>query len=120
MKLKFFDIAKRLSKKSDHHRYRLGCVIVDKNSIIGFGYNQMKSHPKSPHKYKQIHAEFNAILGLLPYELKGSTMYVYREHKDGTLAEAKPCPSCQKLIQDCEIKEVFFTTKEGYKSYKPN
>lgn len=117
MKLKYFELAKRLSEKSDHHTHHIGCVIVKKNVILGLGFNQMKSHPKSPHDWKMIHAELHAVLGLLPYELKGAEMYVYREHKNGTLAIAKPCSSCQKLIRTCGIKTVYYTDEGGYSSY---
>ena len=36
MKLKYFELAKKLSEKSDY-RHRLGAVIVKKNRIAGFG-----------------------------------------------------------------------------------
>ena len=41
-------------------------------------------------------------------------LYVYREHKNGVKALARPCPACQKMIKDMGIKEVWFTTENGF------
>lgn len=118
MKVKFFDTAKRLSKKSEHHKHHIGCVIVNKNTMIGFGFNRLRTHPKSTHKYKSTHAELHATLGVPCKELEGSDMYLYRQHKDGTLATAKPCEGCQEYIRKCGIKRVFYTIENGYDYYK--
>lgn len=114
---KHFELARRLSKKSNHYQYRLGCVIVRHKTVIGIGYNQLKSHPKSPHAWKMIHAEFHALLGAIPSELNGADVYVYREHKDGSLAMARPCPSCHKMLEACGVRTINFTTEKGYDSY---
>ena len=118
MKIKFFDTAKRLSKKSEHHKHHIGCVIVNKNTLVGFGFNKLKTHPKSNHKYKSTHAELHAILGVPRDELRGSDMYLYRQHRDGQLATAKPCKYCEKLIKQSGIKRVFHTVEGGYDYYK--
>jgi deoxycytidylate deaminase len=115
--LKFFEIAKRVSKKSNHHRHKLGCVLVKKRELIGFGYNQMRTHPKAYTKYKTIHAEFHSILGLLPDELYNAIAYVYRETRDGVLAMAKPCQCCEKMFRDLNIKRVYYTIENGYGVY---
>lgn len=115
MKSKFFKLAKKLSEKSDHHSHHLGCVIVNKNSVISVGFNQLKTHSKSPHKYKMLHAEISALLGNTYRELKGCTAYIYREHRSGEKALAKPCPSCEIALKEAGIKKVCYTTEEGYK-----
>lgn len=111
---KFFELAKKISKKSNHHRYKLGCVIVKNRTILKTGFNQMKSHPKAYNYWKQIHAEFHAIMGLLPSDLRGATAYVYRELRDGSPAMAKPCPHCQQMFCDCNIRKVYYTTDGGF------
>jgi len=113
---KHFNLAKRLAKKSNHPRYQMSCVIVKGNTIISTGYNQLKTHPKSPHKWNMIHAEFAAVLGTPAAQLRGSTVYVYRELKNGESALAKPCKSCMKMLSDCEISRVFYSTANGYDS----
>lgn len=115
MKLKYFDFCKRLSLKSNHHQHKLGACIVKKNKIIGFGYNVDKTHTKSPHKYKRLHAEVASILGLPYEELRGSTIYVYRETKSGDLALARPCASCYEMIKLVGIKYICYSSIDGYK-----
>ena len=120
MKIKYFDLAKKLSKKSDHKHYHLGSVIVKKNKIIGIGWNRGRTHPKSPHKYKHLHAEIDAIIGLDFAQLKGSTIYVFRENKQGGLALAKPCSSCMEAIKTSGIKNLCYTTYGSYKKETVN
>jgi len=114
--LRYFELAKKLSRKSDHHRHKLGCVIVNRNKIVGVGWNLLKTHPSSRNKYRTIHAELAAILGIDPADLHGSSVYVFRESTHG-LALAKPCPTCNKMLQDCGVREVIYTTNEGYDTY---
>jgi len=115
MKIKYFELAKKLSKKSDHHSYHLGAVIVKKNRILNVGFNRNRTHPKSPHKYKYLHAEIDAIIGLDFEKLKGSTIYVFRENKQGGLALARPCSSCMTAIKTSGIKNLCYTTYGSYK-----
>jgi deoxycytidylate deaminase len=112
--LRFFNLARQLSLKSTHHTHRLGCVLVRGTKVIGVGYNQLKSHPNSPDDWKTVHAEFHAVLGVSPADLHKARAYVYRESKSGDWALAKPCTSCQKLLRDCGVVEVLFTTSSGY------
>lgn len=118
MKPKFFGIARKLSLKSDYH-HKIGAVIVKKNRIVGLGFNKpFKTNPNSNNPFKTIHAELDAILDADQDDLRGSTIYVFREYKDGTLACAKPCQHCQELIKRFEIKRVCYTDKGTFKEYK--
>lgn len=117
MKFKFFDLAKKLSKKSDYH-HKIGSVIVKKNRILGVGFNKpYKTSPHSNHPFRTIHAELDAILDANKEDLKGSTIYVYRELRNGKIASAKPCAHCQELLKRYEIKRVFYTDEGTYKEY---
>lgn len=111
---RFFELARKLSRKSNHHTYKLGCVISKRKFVVGVGWNQMKTHSKSPHAFKNIHAELHAILGAMPSDLEGATVYVYREHKNGLPALAKPCKCCEKMLCNCNIKKVCYTIDNGY------
>lgn len=113
MKSKFFEIAKTASKLSDHSAHKLGAVIVKKNKIISIGFNKKKTHTKSNHPWKGLHAEVCAIIKTKK-DLIGCTIYVYRETKLGRLATAKPCPSCFLAIKKTGIKEICYTTESGY------
>jgi cytidine deaminase len=43
----------------------------------------------------------------------GSTIFVARIKKDGTVAMAKPCPACQILLRARRVHEVHFTIDEA-------
>lgn len=112
--MKFLTMAKQLSKRSDHHTHKVGCVIARGNKIIGSGFNLLKTHPKSPHEHKSVHAEFMAALNA-GYNMKGATAYVFRELRDGTAAMARPCESCWRLLMDCGIKKVVYSFEGSFK-----
>lgn len=115
VKIRFFDLAKKLSQKSDHKRCRLGCVIVKKDKILGVGFNKMRTNPRSPHPFQTTHAELDAILNSSRIaDLAGSDLYIFRQTKDGSLANSFPCAHCQNLIREFKIKTVFYTDKNKY------
>jgi dCMP deaminase len=87
----------------------MGAVVVKKNKVIGMGFNKIKTHPKSNHPQKMIHAELDAILDCSEEDLIGADLYVFREYKNGEWACAKPCKHCQELISLCGVKNVFYT-----------
>jgi deoxycytidylate deaminase len=104
-----------ISQKGEHPQHKLGCIIAKKGKVVGLGFNQLKTHPKSPHPFGSIHAEFSAILGVDPGELHGATAYVYRQYKSGQPALAKPCKYCERVLRDCGISSVVYTVSDGFK-----
>lgn len=115
MKQRFFSLAKELSKHSDHKIHKHGAVVVNKSRVISVGFNKLKTTPRSPHTYKQIHAEMAAIFSSRA-NLDGCSIYIFRETKDGCMAESKPCSACMQVIRAAGIKRIFYSTKDGYKS----
>ena len=113
MKNRFFDVAKAASKHSDHPAHKLGAVIVKGNKIISVGFNKNKTHTKSNHAWKRLHAEICAIIKA-KQDLTGCSIYVYRETKNGALGLSKPCPSCFAAIKESGIKTMFYTTEHGF------
>lgn len=123
----FFKAAKAMSILSDHN-FQIGCVIVDKHRIISSGFNSnTKGHPIQANLDKKmfkcesvgkLHAEARALIPLLKsnIDLSRAIIYTYREHKDGTLAMARPCDRCLQLIKSAGIKRIRYTTNEGYSS----
>lgn len=122
----FFKAAKAVSELSDHEQYKIGAVVVSKHRIISSGFNHHnKTHPLQK-RYNRFrfegdavhtqHAELAALLPLIKEntDLSNATLYIHREHKDHTLACARPCKSCMKLIRDVGIRRVFYTTNIGY------
>jgi deoxycytidylate deaminase len=120
-----FRAAKSVSEMSDH-RVKVGCVVVNKHRIVSSGYN---SHTKC-HKTQamldkaifgcecpgKLHSETAALLPLIKdgIDLSRASIFVYREHKDGSIACAKPCARCERLIKKLGIKRVYFTIENGF------
>ena len=124
--LVYFAAAKAVSELSDHKHYKIGAVVVMNHRIISSASNSnSKTHPlqKKYNKYRftdegdhKQHAELAALVPLIRdgIDLSNAAIYVYRVHKNGTLAMSRPCPSCMQLIKDVGIKRVFYTTENGY------
>jgi deoxycytidylate deaminase len=110
----FLALARQASLKSGHHTHKMGCVIAKGNKILGTGFNALKTHPKSPHAYKSIHAEFMAATNA-GYEIEGATVYIFRQQKNGTWSMAKPCPSCHKFLLECGVLEVVYSFEGSFK-----
>lgn len=121
----FFRAAKSVSELSDH-KQRIGAVVVLKHRIISSGFNKKtKTHPLQK-KYNQYrfsedsvhtcHAELSALLPLIRdgVDLSDASIFVFRSHRNGSLACARPCKSCMELIKDCGIKRCFYSTEDGY------
>lgn len=113
MNIRFFELARKMSLKSNHH-HKLGSVLVRKNKPLGFGFNTIKTHSKSQHPFKSIHAEFSAILNSQLEDFKGCSIYIYRETLNGKIAPSFPCKWCQDMLRSLGIKEVYFTDYNGY------
>lgn len=117
--MKFFTIAKRLSKHSDYETHRLGAVIVYGNKILGMGFNKRKTHPRSKTRFQNCHAELCAILNARE-DLSNSELYVYREHQNGSVAMSRPCQACMTVISEAGIKKIHYTDYNCYKTEEVN
>ena len=122
----FFKAAKAVSELSDHPRHKLGCVVVLGHRIVSSGKNSnTKCHALQAKLDKEVlgcecpgllHSEVDALRPLInnKVDLSRASVYVYRQHKNGTLGLARPCPRCMKLIKQCGIKKVYYTTEGGF------
>jgi deoxycytidylate deaminase len=121
----FFNAAKAVSEFSDH-KHKLGCVVVLGHRIVSSGHNsKSRCHALQARLDKEmfgcesfgpLHAEVDALLPLIKkrVDLSRASIYIYREHKDGTPALAHPCSRCMGLIKRCGIKKIHYTTNDGY------
>lgn len=107
------ELAKRASEKSTHHTHKVGCVIVNGSKVLGSGFNIIRTHPKSPHPFNTIHAEFHAVLNA--GDVTGATAYVFRETKDGNPAISRPCKACWKYLKECGVEEVIYSFEGSFK-----
>lgn len=106
-----FRLAKKESTKSNH-TIKVGAVLVRKNHPICVGSNKITTHPKyanpSKHVKNSIHAEI-ACLMQSDIELKGYTIYVYREGKNGLPAMSRPCPDCLEVLTNRGISRIIYS-----------
>ncbi len=114
MKMRFFRLAKKLSKKSNHPQHRLGCIIVRKGEELGGGFNINRTHPKSMTDFRMLHAEVSAVVNAGEEDLTGAVVYVYRETNGGAIAASRPCKGCEALLRSLGVKTVHYTTTNGY------
>lgn len=112
---RFFELARKMSYKSSY-RHQMGAVVVLGKKVLGLGFNELKTHPKSPDEYQMRHAEFNSILNARKENFTGCEIYVYRELKDGTPASAKPCNNCLKMLKSLNFSKIHYSDYGGYKS----
>jgi deoxycytidylate deaminase len=111
--------ARKESRKSDHTKHKLGASIVKNGKIISSGFNHhRKTNPQIKAiggcELKTVHAEMDSIFKLKNKELlKGSTVAVYREKKDGSLGCARPCPICMNFLRFYGVKKIIYTTETG-------
>jgi len=115
---KILKLARAASLKSDHDEHKLGAVLCDsKGRVVSASPNYMfKTHPIydkiSP--LRTLHAEASCILKTRhKTNFQKLQLFVYRELKDGSLANSRPCDGCMKLIKRYGIKTVWFTHPEG-------
>lgn len=124
-----FEAAKKASMNSTFKQHHLGSAIMYKGSILAVGYNMNKTSPvqkrlnfargfdiEASGMNHTLHSE-TVVLGkikALDVDFSKMELFVYRQHKDGKRAIARPCPACMQLIKEMGIKNIYYTTYDGY------
>lgn len=126
--LRYFNIAKAVSKTSRVKRIHIGAVITINNNIF-VSSNICKSHPlqKKLNKLRfdddffetcknSLHAEMNCLLKIRHYnfDLSKAKLYVYRESNNNSFANSRPCEACIAQIKNMGIHHIFYTTDSGF------
>ena len=129
MDYKFFSKARKTAEFSDYHKTHLGCIAVYQRSIIGIGYNVNKTHPiqKYYNKYRSVkyqtgtftpklHAEISCLNSIRHLDINFSKvkLYIYRIRYDQEHGLSRPCPSCMAAIRDLGIRDIYYTTNDGF------
>lgn len=108
-------------------RYEVIATCFDKKGrVLGTSVNDyLRSHPlqkffsikagESEQKDK-LHAELGAVLASGRKNIH--SILVQRFNKDGSLALAAPCPTCQVMLKSFGVKIVRYTSDEGIKEYQ--
>lgn len=130
-----FEKARQVAQTSTYNGHSLGCVIVYKKHIISMSSNSSKTHPlqkKYNRKYRTFkksakpimdsgHAEILALADI-PYPLQQSIdwrqvkVYVYRicNGKRLGMGLARPCPACMAALRDKGIKQIYYSSDDGF------
>ena len=107
----FFRIARKNSFLSTY-RVQVGAVLA-KRRPISFGHNKVKTHPTfaNPEKHLKasIHAEIACLIKADIKDIIGSSIYVYREDKEGNPKLSRPCNMCMKNLKEFGVKEIFYS-----------
>lgn len=123
---KYFDKAKKVAAVSDFPKVHVGCVAVYHGQVIGLGCNCNKTHPtqKFYNQYREpsesmppkLHAEINCINQIKHLNINFSKvrLYIYRIRNDRPIGMSRPCPSCMAAIRDLGIKDIYYTTNDGF------
>ena len=124
---RYFSKARQAAKVSDFWKTHVGAIAVYQGNIIGVGCNLSKTHPiqKYNNKFREegndhynptLHAEINCINSIrnMDIDFGKVKLYVYRIRKDQPYGLSRPCPSCMAAIRDIGIKDIYYTTDNGY------
>ena len=125
---RYFSKARQAAKVSDFHKTHVGAVAVYQGTIIGVGCNLSKTHPlqKYYNKFREttgndhfnptLHAEISCINSVRNMDIDFSKvkLYVYRIRKDQPYGLSRPCPSCMAAIKDIGIRDIYYTTDNGF------
>jgi deoxycytidylate deaminase len=96
--------------------FRHGCIIAHGNRIVSAGFNSTKTHPmlKKLTPFPYLHAESHAIAKAGLDACNNARVYIVRVRSRGNIGLSKPCRVCSALLQEAKVKEVFYSTEEGY------
>lgn len=124
---KHFNEALKMAELSTYWKSQVGCVVVYKNKTISAGFNRDRTDPlqKRYNVYRdltdsnaihKLHAEVDALKSIMDLDINWSeaSIYVYRKRRDRPHGIARPCKSCMALIKDLGIKNIYFTTDDGF------
>ena len=123
---RYFDKARQIANISDYNKIHIGCVAVYQGQIIGLGCSCNKTHTtqKYYNQYRKqsdsmlpkLHAEINCINQIKHLDINFSKvkLYIYRVRNDQPFGLSRPCPSCMAAIKDLGIRDIYYTTNEGY------
>lgn len=106
--------------KSSPSRRRVGAVLLKKNKVIATAVNlEEKSHPLQAKLAQKVglgekiylHAEISV---LIKAKEDADTIVVARVNSQNKLRMAKPCPICALALEQEGIKNIYYTTNEGF------
>ena len=106
--------------KSSPSKKRVGAILLKKNKVIATAVNlEEKSHPLQAKLAQKVglgekiylHAEISV---LIKAKEDADTIVVARVNTQNKLRMAKPCPICALALEQEGIKNIYYTTNEGF------
>lgn len=131
---KMFDRARKAALPSDFGACKVGCVLVYKHHVIAEASNTEKTSPKQKkyNKYRHFHnngakvqhkshSEIRAI-SKVPYPVAQQidwskvSLYTYRIAPGLPLGQglSRPCAGCMAAIKDIGIRDIYYSTDDGF------
>ena len=79
-------------------------------------YNQLRFNINEGYSPDRLHAEIHALLPVSNMDIDFSkiTLFIYRKMKSREFGMARPCPSCMAYIKQLGVKNIVYTTDDGY------
>lgn len=127
--LHYLSLARNACYYSDFVKARLGAVLIYKGKVVSVGWNSTKTSPlqRQLNRYRgydvdaseahnTLHAEVSCLTKAkdLDIDWGRANLFIYRIKKDGSSGLAKPCKGCQALIKSMGIKNVYYSTENGW------
>jgi deoxycytidylate deaminase len=106
----FLRLARNISKHSTF-KIKMGAVLASNGHPISVGFNKTKYCSKYSHLQEQsLHAEMVCLKTSGKDYIGKSSIYVFRQTKNGEPAMAKPCKNCQKRLKEAGIETMIYST----------
>lgn len=112
----YHNAALEMFKIIKDQKWRLVAILASKSSPISIASNDLvKTHPFTHtfFEHRRRHAEFRCLKKAPSSRVDGSTMFVWRFLRNGSLAMAKPCPMCTEMMQEKGVKRVIYSIASG-------
>jgi len=130
----YLDIAKSVCLRSPCVRRQFGAIVVEEDVVVSTGYNgpargvvncldigclkdELNLPPYSGYESCiGVHAEENAVINAARHgaSVLGGILYIFgRDYKDGSIAEARPCERCKRVLINAGIREVVTKRPDG-------
>ena len=125
----YFNLARNACYYSDFMKARLGAVLIYKGKVMSVGWNSTKTSPlqRQLNRYRgydvdaseahnTLHAEVACLTKArdLDIDWGRASIFVYRIKKDGSAGLSYPCKGCMALIKSMGIKNIYFSTENGW------
>ena len=125
----YFSLAHNACYYSDFMKARLGAVLIYKGKVMSVGWNSNKTSPlqRELNRYRgydvdssiahnTLHAEVACLTKAkdLDIDWGRASIFVYRIKKNGSAGLSYPCKGCMALIKSMGIKNIYFSTENGW------